>query len=197
MCFVHDYDWNADVYEDEIETLTQKRRCCECRFVIQVGEEAGYVYAQEREACDECDCCMDARLVDQGERCDCGQCPDGCQLGESSEEWTCRKCIVLRAAIRQVEESVGCRGMEAEPGIGRMHDDVSFGEGWEHFRAEFRRLGLIEAQEYSSLFDLWQCEGTRRMEEAAEECEQCSGAEDYYFYSWRDVHEFDDLGGEG
>lgn len=105
MCFYHEYDWFADVWEMTCHRIGipggRRRFCDECRREITPGEWAVEVYAQEYE---ECQCC-------EGFECECVE-PD---FGETQEYLRCRDCARLYEAVRQSELEAGCPAHTSEP----------------------------------------------------------------------------------
>lgn len=112
MCFANDYDWIAEVQEESEIPATKPARCIECGVTIPIGETAVHLRQQEHEECYAC--------AEDDRECDCDE-PD---YGETYECWTCLFCNRLRRAVRAVEESHGCNGMDREPLIGDLWDAV-------------------------------------------------------------------------
>lgn len=150
MCFVNeDYDWVAEVCETDTVTLTEPKRCCECRRRLRVGESVLRTFMQEREPGEYCDPstgyhCVDYCFGDGEDPTNFDQC-ERVGPGETFEGYTCTECQTLLDAIEAVELDVGCTAYHARPTVGMMHQEVNDGEGWQHYAAEFLRLGLRDA----------------------------------------------------
>lgn len=137
MCFYHDPDWLASVYEDSRQDSGPAAKCDECRKPIAPDQWRRTVHQEEYEYCNNCypDCRDETDRGSDGE----------CDHGEEFDYVCCRDCHTLRKAIRQVEKSEGCHGMSAEPSLGGMLEDVADYDGWEHYLTKFRELGLTDA----------------------------------------------------
>lgn len=160
MCFNTDYDWYASQIEDDEGPAPEACHCCECGCRIKKGEWRRWVSMQEREDGIYCEP-EKGEHVDDCPAAGCaakGCVPDGdhaedcvgeeCEYVGPGETWegnTCEGCHILRAALRTVEEDEGCHGVEAEPGLGAMYDEVGSAGGWLHYFDHFVRLGLHDA----------------------------------------------------
>lgn len=147
MCFYYDdyYDWYASVSEVSQHVSTGVEKCCECGLRIPQGEECSRLYLQQHESCR---CCESKEYPEEeypedgdsdGETCDV----DGCDYGETSTDYSCQRCLALRAAIRVVEESEGCTGEEAEPPHAQLYESMDSGEGRGHYAAKICAHGFI------------------------------------------------------
>lgn len=117
MCFYHEYDWSAEVYERDEGAAGEKCRCVDCRRQIHVGETVTHFYLRERE---ECEC--GAEFGETGP-CDFDD-GEPHNFGEEDEFDVCGQCVQVRRAIRAQEESEGCSGGEAEPSYGELQDAI-------------------------------------------------------------------------
>src|SRR4051812_41332509 len=105
MCFDHDYDWTASVWNETVGPADKPCRCLECGRDIAVGEVRRHVFAQEHEECqrgEECSEHFDPAHV-------CAPGGEGCHFGEEDEFDQCDECLVVRKVIRAVEEVSGCK----------------------------------------------------------------------------------------
>lgn len=142
MCFYHDYDWTADVWEDVLTTDAAPHECYECHARIHPGEPHRWVYQQEHEACRRCEDDPDWQEEGGndpgGEDCKAGN----HDYGETFECRICDRCNRLLEAIRRAEEADGCRESEAQPAFGEIRELDR--EVWEEYAEKFARLGLLD-----------------------------------------------------
>lgn len=191
MCFYHGDAEVCELWEQTDGPAGQRCRCSDCNQWINEGEFRRWIEARKYAEC---------RRYDDDDGHDCDDAltdADECDYGEEYDYYVCERCLEIRRAIREIENAEGCHGEEAEPLVGNLCDDVSGGEGWEHYRELFRRFGYWKAHEYSRVFDMWKGQITVLEDCCDEGGSSMSGTLDYTFGRWRDVHEFDDLGGEG
>lgn len=134
MCFTSDYDWYAELVEKHVCSPTTAARCDECGRPIAPGQERLTIYQQQYEECQKCWNDPETLCLD-GEH----------DYGETSNYVCCMKCSTIRYAIRQIEEAEGCRGEETTPSLCGMSEEVSNGNGWPHYVAEAKKLGLHDA----------------------------------------------------
>lgn len=146
MCFYADSDWSASVQETTEGPAPKATRCSECSAAIAEGDYRYHIWQQEYEECQTRE--EENYIGDNDEEVmvhDCERDKAACEYGETFNYDCCRSCKTLREAIRKVEEAEGCRGAEAEPAFPCLFDDVSDGEGWDHYAEKFRELGLTDA----------------------------------------------------
>jgi len=136
MCFYSEPDWIAQVCEEEEGIAPADSKCGECGRRIHKGQWRHRVEMQEHELCQQCEETYD----DEPEPCE----DDKHEYGETFEMDTCERCYRLRHAVRQVEESEGCTGSEAEPAYGGLYNDVNNGEGWQHYADAMAALRIPE-----------------------------------------------------
>lgn len=122
MCFYHDdYDWIAQVSEEDELVATKPTKCAECRRVVQVGDTLDHIFMQQYE---ECRTCYDGTCECEDGKC-C-QCPEP-RFGETSNYYRCEECSKFLDAVQEAEQEAGCNYTEARPGLETMIDDIRGG----------------------------------------------------------------------
>jgi hypothetical protein len=122
MCFYHDYDWSAQVVEEDDSVSNGTVRCDECFQKIAVGERYRHTYMQEYEECRRC--VDDSYAFDEddfdpdNEECKAGR---HC-VGETYDYDVCERCQKLLKVIKSVEEDDGCKGAETQPSLGELRE---------------------------------------------------------------------------
>lgn len=124
MCFFHDYDWRASVYDDgPLVVAGEAVRCYECRDKIHPGQRCRRVYMRE---CEECRRCTPDARGEWDDGYDGGEltpCPDDAHdYGEEFECFVCDRCQAILNAILEVEQEDGCEGAEAQPAFGELRE---------------------------------------------------------------------------
>lgn len=118
MCFVHEGDWTARVYEESTVKATKPVKCLECFRLIPIGEEYTDIEMREYEECRRCqDECSDWYEPNHP---DCAD--EKHDFGEEMEHRICAECQKLLGAIQGVEEDDGCQGHETRPPLGELRE---------------------------------------------------------------------------
>lgn len=118
MCFIHEGDWVARVYEESVVKLQKPVKCLECFRYIPAGVEFTHIEMREYEDCRRCeDECSDWYEENHPE-CRAGQ----HDYGEECEHRICDECQKLLAAIEAVETDEGCVGSETKPPLGELRE---------------------------------------------------------------------------
>lgn len=114
MCFYNDYDWYAELVEDEIRTADQPTRCGECGTVVPEEGTLRHIYYQQYEICR-----RDHYEGGPG-------CSEDCEhdFGETFDFDLCEACNQLIEAIHQFEIEEGCGEAESRPAFGELYDAI-------------------------------------------------------------------------
>lgn len=120
MCFYHEPDWHAEVYEDAIVPGTEARHCIECDAALPVGEPRRHIWMQQLEECRRYYRFNDDDGEDDLSEHPTEECPEGCDFGETFECSLCLPCCDVLEAIRAVELAEGCREHESQPALGEL-----------------------------------------------------------------------------
>lgn len=122
MCFVHDYDWRAELVERGSHATESGTSCHECYARIGPGETIHTLWMQEHEECQACengDCACLKNHDDAG--CQCEEPVHG----ESFDWQCCDNCYKFLQAVEAVEVEAGCHRSEARPALTAMIEEVS------------------------------------------------------------------------
>jgi hypothetical protein len=116
MCFYHEYDWEAEVYENDVGTAEQPTCCQECDEPIPVGGWVRHIHMRELEHCRE-----SHWLHDYAEE---PECPPDCEhdFGETDDYDRCEGCDKILRAVKAVEEANGCKGDETQPALSMLSE---------------------------------------------------------------------------
>jgi hypothetical protein len=133
MCFWNDdYDWTAEVSEEEEFVASKPTKCQECYRLIPAGETMVHIWMQQYE---ECHACYDGEC----------ECPEGrcCQceepvFGETFDYHRCQECDKFLMAVEAAEVEEGCARHESRPGLGAMASDIMDGDR-ENIKRYFKR----------------------------------------------------------
>lgn len=113
MCFSSEADWYASI---NVETYWQGDKPCtceECGREIAVGEWRKNLEQQEREECQICE-------YEDGEPC----ADDDHDYGETYSGDTCRECLLVLAAIYEIEEIEKCPEHSRQPQGCQLYDEL-------------------------------------------------------------------------
>lgn len=118
MCFVHEGDWIARVYEEGTQKANRPVQCMECFSMIPPGVGFTLIEMREHEECRRCQDENDERY----EHCH-PACSEGVHdFGEEATHRICDMCQLLIGAIQHVEADDGCTGNETRPQLGELRE---------------------------------------------------------------------------
>jgi hypothetical protein len=150
MCFVNDYDWYAEVCEQDDRPALADFTCDECWRLILAGQMQHHVHQEEYEECQRC----------ADDDCDCqkngnGRC-DGCQCdqpatGETFDYNRCEECDKFLKAVEQAEIEAGCDLSDSRPGLCGMIPEIQGGgreEAGRYFQKALRMFPELKASGY-------------------------------------------------
>jgi hypothetical protein len=134
MCFYDDdCDWTAEVHTEVFERAAESQECCDCHQTIAAGEWCLRVEQQQFEECQICGEWSDSdeAIVADREYYDTDEehvvalaelAEHTCTFGE---QWTgsiCRRCLLIRAAIYDLETKEGCPEHARQPSYGELEE---------------------------------------------------------------------------
>ena len=125
MCFYPDYEWIAEVHSASYCRLGEQANCLECGRVIDGGEWRKVIEQQEYE---ECRVCEDEWSDDYDESIDTEACEH--DYGETFSGTICRECLLLLAAIYDLEEKEGCPEDARQPAYGDLGEEMCQDRNW-------------------------------------------------------------------
>lgn len=130
MCFYNDdYDWVAEVYDEQYVRGEQPAKCFDCYREIKAGEWRREIFQLEHEECQICediesDLYEDPDEIDEAEGMfGPGEHPH--YYGESWHGVICRECNLLRASIYDLEEKEGCPEYSRQPAFGELQETMA------------------------------------------------------------------------